>query len=209
MKKTISLLAACVVLGASSVSLAQEEAPEPTIELPGDSAEAAVDDVTMALPPQMFDRHGDLRRRVSPVVGMQRPFFYDESSRSTQALLIPGATILGLGSLLSVLGATMGYQFSNYGVCHEHGISSECTDERKTDAYLYGLVPLVGPFMVAASSDIDQDGRIAFAAFGVAQVAGLAMTLAGALWRQKIWTLNLQAAQLAVGPGNVTASIAF
>lgn len=159
------------------------------------------------LPAELYSRSGRLRQRLRAPSGVERPPAYAAHEEAEPAMWGTGVGLLSAGIFVSYLGAGFGYGFSGTEICHEELV---CRAGDRNDRYLAGFIPIVGPFFVAADTSIDRDGRIAFAAFGVAQNVGLGLTIAGALMRHDVWTLRVSpASRVSLTPGGLAAELAF
>lgn len=152
------------------------------------------------LPEEFFDKRGDLKRRLSPVPGMEPPVEYEASTKPVVALWVSGIAGLGGGYLISAFGAGFGYALSDF--C----LFSDCEEESD---YLLGFIPLFGGFAAASKPTISTGMKVIFVTAGVFQNAGVALLISGLAAKQPVWVLKDKTVALEVGPGSVGLSGTF
>jgi hypothetical protein len=100
----------------------------------------------------------------SYVAAEPTPTRYVHHSSNIPALWVPGLILLVGGYAVNVLGLS-------------YAIASQLNIYPNTDWYLYGLVPLAGPFLQFLSDGPQAEGLSIIT--GVAQIAGLVMLILG------------------------------
>lgn len=182
-------------------------APTPIATIPAQPTASPEDDEDEgeALPAELFDKKGRLKRKLRPIEGMRLPAEYREDTKSSTALWASGVGLLGGGYAVSAITAGFGYAFSDF--C----LFSSCS---KDDEYLLGFIPLVGGFIASGYSEVPPTIKAFFMIGDIAQGAGLGLLIAGLAVREPVWVLkdeyrNQATVDVVVGPGSVGLSGTF
>jgi hypothetical protein len=107
------------------------------------------------------------KNRLNAIEGEDPPPGYVYRERPHRALLATGIPVLGGGYLFGAMTSLFDGLFS-------HGES----------LWTVGLIPMVGPFIASAD---DSGARGFYIVSGMLQHVGLALTIAGASTKQKVW----------------------
>jgi hypothetical protein len=176
--------ATAIALSSPTLASAQEQyrplAFEPAADPPCDPVEC-----------EAFDKKGRPRKVIKPVEGFSPPTGYDETTRPVRRAWITGTAVLSGGWAFGAITSGLFHGFSGW-------------FSPQDDAYLWGLVPVVGPFIATQTVDDPSDTHVGFmAASSVLQLGGLLTLAVGLSLEETIWVRDDVSLSLQVSPGLV------
>jgi hypothetical protein len=162
--------------------------PPPPVMHPSASANATPRTFNdpFELPPEAYDRRGNLKRKLVTPDGYDAPPPpYIAGTRPHRGMWLGGTIGIGAAWIGSVSTSLLAYSFSGGFLWY----SSDDLDE----TYLLGAIPVVGPFIEAGSQAASDnfkwvDGVLV--GLGVAQIACGAVLIAGLSTEQELWILD-------------------
>lgn len=147
------------------------------------------------------DKRGRARKYLPVREGKEPPPGYEESTRPIVGLIVPGAILLPVAWAASSLTSL---------TCGIVQLADSYTRGCRVDDAAWGVMPLVGPFIVATARGTEPGWRAGYALYGAFQNAGLAMVIIGASIQRDVWVLTPEAqheerkrTSIFVGPGTV------
>lgn len=138
-----------------------------------------------------LDRKGQPRRVIWPVEGFSPPPGYEQTTRPVRKAWVTGTAVLSGGWAFGALTSGIFHSVS--------GLFSP-----KDDAYLWGIVPLVGPFIATQTIDEPSEGFAGLMiASTVLQAGGLITLAVGVSLEETIWVHEDVALSLQLSPGSI------
>ena len=157
------------------------------------------------VPPEWArDKRGRAKKVLPAEKGEAPPPGYREGKRPILGLVIPGAVLLPVAWLASSL--------TSLTCAAVQAVPGEGCYVAQAG---WGVLPLMGPFVVATANGTDSGWRAGYALYGAFQNASLAMVIIGATVQRDVWVLTPEArraeerASIFVGPGTVGVHGAF
>ncbi|HTJ82610.1 MAG TPA: hypothetical protein VL400_12895 [Polyangiaceae bacterium] len=138
------------------------------------------------------------RRRIAADDGPP-PAGYHEETTTLKGLWIAGISVLGAGYLLTILSGSV----------------ADAVDSNRDGKYVwYSLIPVGGPFVIAAQREISGPADPYFVLLGVLQVAGTGMIIGGVAAQKTYWVTDEAKVEplvpeLRVGAGWASMRVAF
>lgn len=190
---------AAPLVAPAPTSPATTTAPAPLTPPSAQRTAAEEEDEEDALPAELFDKKGRLKRKLRPVDGLRLPAEYREDTKASTGLWATGVGLLGGGYGVSAIAAGLGWSFSDF--C----LFESCS---KDDEYLLGFIPLVGGFVASGYSEVSDGIKAFLIVGGVAQNVGLGLLIAGLAVREPVWVLkdeyrNEATVDVVIGPGTI------
>jgi len=139
------------------------------------------------------------RRRIPAADDGPPPAGFHEETTTLKGLWIAGISVLGAGYLLSVLSGS---------------VADAVEGERDGKYVWYSLIPLGGPFVIAAQSEISGPADPYFVFLGILQAAGAGMLIGGLAAQKTYWVTDDAKTeplvpQVRVGAGWASVRVAF
>jgi hypothetical protein len=185
--RSLSWMAAttAVLLACPSVATAQEQyralAFQPAEDPPCEPEDCDV-----------FDKKGRPRKAIRPIDGFSPPMGYFETTRPVRRAWITGTAVLSGGWAFGALTSGLYHAFSGF------------LWSPYDDAYLWGIVPIVGPIIATQTVDDPSEDHVAFMAASTVLQAGGLLTLAlGLALEETIWARDDVSVSLELSPGTL------